>query len=160
MNAYVFVLLNFSVAFFSDLILNFLSSNTGSRFHKSRIIKSLQIYFKKRSIFRAGLDAGLTVIIVLIMCMVISKLILGYLVPNNWLQLLYFCIICFILGYIADIKIEDWKIFGNDLDNYYKVAGAGFWGALALVFSVVISFIKQKYFLAYFIKNGEKFIRK
>ena len=66
MNSYVFVLLNFLVAFFSDLILNFLSSNTGSRFHKSRIIKSLQIYFKKRSIFRAGFDAGLTVVIVLI----------------------------------------------------------------------------------------------
>jgi hypothetical protein len=32
----------------------------------------------------------------------------------------------------------------NDLDLYYKVAGAGLWGALAFVFSIIISYIIQK----------------
>ena len=33
--------------------------------------------------------------------------------------------------------------FGNELDLYYKVAGAGLWGALAFVFSIIISYIIQ-----------------
>lgn len=148
----LFVIINFFVAFFSDLILNFLSSNYGSRFHKSAIIKSLQIYFKNRSISKAAIDAGLTVLIVLVFCMLCSFYLLGFAAPNNIYELIQFSIISFILGYIADIKIEEWKIFGNDLDNYYKIAGAGFWGALALLFSVVISYINQKIILPEFIK--------
>lgn len=148
----LFVIINFFVAFFSDLILNFLSSNYGSRFHKSAIIKSLQIYFKNRSILKAAVDAGLTVVLVLLTCMVFSFYLLGFAVPNNTFKLLQFIVITFILGYIADVKIEEWGVFGNDLDKYYKVAGAGFWGAFALVFSVVISYLKQKIILPEFIK--------
>ena len=84
--------------------------------------------------------------------MIFSFFLLGFAVPNNTFQLIQFIIVCFIFGYIADVKIEEWKIFGNDLDKYYKVAGAGFWGALALVFSVVISYLKQKIILPEFIK--------
>jgi hypothetical protein len=148
----LFVIINFFVAVFSDLILNFLSSNYGSRFHKSAIIKSLQKYFKKRSILKAAFDAGLTVVVVLLLCMIFSFFLLGFAVPNNTFQLIQFIIVCFIFGYITDVKIEEWKIFGDDLDKYYKVAGAGFWGALALVFSVVISYLKQKIILPEFIK--------
>jgi hypothetical protein len=36
------------------------------------------------------------------------------------------------------------KIFGNKLDRYYKELGAGFWGATAFVFSIVISYNIQK----------------
>lgn len=148
----LFVAINFFVAFFSDLILNFLSSNYGSRFYKSDIIKSLQPYFKNRSILKAASDAGVTVGVVLIICMVFSFYLLGYAVPNNTFELLQFIVISFIFGYISDVLIEQWQIFGTDLDEYYKVAGAGFWGALALVFSVIISYLKQKIFLPEFIK--------
>jgi hypothetical protein len=50
------------------------------------------------------------------------------------------------LGYSIDIIIDKLKIFGNDLDLYYKTAGAGLWGALAFVFSIIISYIIQKIF--------------
>jgi hypothetical protein len=148
----LFVIINFFVSFFSDLILNFLSSNYGSRFHKSDIIKSLQIYFKTRSILRAAVDAGVTVVLVLLLCMIFSFFSLGFAVPTNTFELIQFIIVCFVFGYIADVKIEEWGIFGDGLDKYYKVAGAGFWGALALVFSVIISYMKQKIILPEFIK--------
>ena len=148
----LFVIINFFIAFFSDLILNFLSSNTGSKIYTSAIIKSLQPYFKNRSILKAAIDAGITVVVVLLICMVTSFYLLGFSVPNNIYELMLFCILSFVFGYIADIEIERWKIFGNDLDEYYKVAGAGFWGAMALVFSIMISYITQKIILPEFIK--------
>ena len=61
----LFVIINFFIAFFSDLILNFLSSNTCSKIYTSAIIKSLQPYFKNRSILKAAIDACITVVVVL-----------------------------------------------------------------------------------------------
>jgi hypothetical protein len=40
----------------------------------------------------------------------------------------------------VDILIEKYKIFGNTLDEYYKDAGAGFWGAVAFIMSIMISY--------------------
>ena len=149
MDACLFVLLNFWIGFFSDMLLNFLSTKQGSRFFNSTIIKSLRPYFDKRGVLQAAIDAGLTIIIVLMIAMVTSHVILGFSTPNNIKQLTYFIPIAFAYGFIADIFIKDFKIFGNDLDKYYTVAGAGFWGALALVFSVVLSYIKEKFILQY-----------
>ena len=146
---YLFVLINFFVGFFSDIILNYLSTNNGQKFFKSEIIKSLRPYFDKRSLLKAAVDAGLTVVIVLILCMLIAHLLFGVSTPNTIFELGGFLILCFILGYVADILIEKTHIFGNDLDEYYRIAGAGFWGALALVFSVIISYIKVKIIISY-----------
>jgi hypothetical protein len=146
MNSLTFIILNFFVAFFSDIILNFLSSTHGSWILKNRIINSLQGYFKKRSITRAAIDAGFTVLFVLLIVMVASQILLGYKSPSNLSQLLLFSLFGFILGFIADVLIDKWKLYGSDLDAYYKEAGAGFWGALALVFSINASYILEKLF--------------
>jgi hypothetical protein len=45
------------------------------------------------------------------------------------------------LGYLADVFIYKYKVFGKTLDAYYNVGGAGLWGAAAYVFSIVISYI-------------------
>ena len=58
MKSALFILLNFWVGFFSDILLNFLSTKTGSKLFNSQIIKSLRPYFKKRGVIRAALDAG------------------------------------------------------------------------------------------------------
>ena len=71
------------VGFVSDIILNFLSTKEGSKYFKSRIIQSLRPYFDKRSVLRAGLDAGITIVVVLLFVMFMSKLILGFTVPND-----------------------------------------------------------------------------
>ena len=149
MDSCLFLLLNFWVGFFSDLILNFLSTKRGSRLFNSQIIKSLQPYFKKRGVLQAGISAGLTVVIVLLFVMFVSSLLLGFSTPGNIKQLMFFTPLAFVFGFIANILIKDFKIFGNDLDKYYKIAGAGLWGGAALTFSVIISYIKQKFILQY-----------
>ena len=115
MNAYLFVFLNFMIGFVSDLILNFLSTKEGSKYYKSRIIQSLRPYFDKRSVLRAALDAGITIVVVLLFVMLMSKLIFGFAVPNDIIQLNFFSVIAFFAGFVADKFIDDYKIFGNDL---------------------------------------------
>ena len=151
MNAYLFVFLNFMVGFVSDIILNFLSTKEGSKYFKSRIIQSLRPYFDKRSVLRAALDAGITIVVVLLFVMLVSKLIFGFAVPNNIIQLNFFSVIAFFAGFAADKFIDDYKIFGNDLDPYYQEAGVGLWGALALTFAIIISYMKQKFLIKYII---------
>lgn len=139
MNYYFFIFVNFIVSLFSDIILNDLANkklyNT-----QSKIILSLDSYFKNKSIMISGIYAGLTVIICLIFTTFISKLIFNFYLPNNLRELFFFNILSFITGYIADILIDRLDIFGKSLHNYYKIAGSGFWGAIAFLFSINISY--------------------
>ena len=131
------------------MILNFLSTKRGSKFLNSSIIKSLRPYFNKRGIIHAAMDAGITVVVVLLFVMITTQIGMGFSTPNNIKQLMFFLPIAFAYGWIADILIDTFKIFGKDLDSYYKEAGAGFWGGSALVFSIIISYIKEKFILNY-----------
>ena len=142
-----FVFINSLVAMFSDIILNDLSKKPASEIHDSEIIHSINPYFKNKSIFVAGLYASITVVKIVIECMLISYFLFGFLVPSNTKELYYFLTIAFIVGYIADIIIEKMDIFGESLKPYYESAGAGMWGGLAISFSVIISYILQKYIL-------------
>lgn len=139
MNSYLFILLNFIISLFSDILLNDLSKNFG-------IITELKPYFLNKSIIIAGVYAGVTIISALIPVMIISKYIFGFYTPYNLNQLLKFNILAFIIGYIYDIFIEKANIF-NGLDQYYKKYGSGFWGAFAFILSITISYIIQKYIL-------------
>ncbi len=129
----LFVILNFFIAFLSDLILNYLSTNYG-------IVGSLKPYFHKKSVLGAGIYAGLTIIFALFINMLLSYFIFGFVIPDSYKELLYFCILAFILGYVIDVCIYKLKIFGNSLDLFYKEVGAGLWGALAFLFTIIISF--------------------
>ena len=133
----VFVFFNFAVSFMSDIILNDLSTNFN-------IVTSLQPYFYKQSIIKCAFDAGFTVLFALVIHMFFSYFLFGFIIPNNFTNLIYFCGLAFFIGYIIDILIYKFKVFGDRLNVYYKKLGAGFWGALAFVFSIVISFFIQK----------------
>ena len=87
----------------------------------------------------------MTILVALVITMLFSYLLFGFVMPNNFTNLIYFCILAFLIGYILDILIYKLKIFGNRLNIYYKTLGAGFWGGLAFVFSIVISYFIQKY---------------
>ena len=134
----IFIFLNFVVSFMSDIILNDLST-------KFNIIKPLQSYFYKQSIIKTAFDAGATVLFALVINMFFSYVLFGFIIPNNFTNLIYFCILAFFIGYILDILIYKFKIFGVRLNVYYKKLGAGLWGSLAFVFSIVISYFIQKY---------------
>jgi uncharacterized membrane protein len=133
-----FLFLNFCVAFASDIVLNDLSTHFN-------IIKSLQPYFQNESILKCALDAGITVMIGIVITMFFSYLLFGFLSPNTFVQLIYFCIIGFLIGYILDILIYKLHVFGNRLNLYYKAFGAGLWGAIAFIFSIIISYFLQKH---------------
>ncbi len=136
MKPITFILINFFVSFFSDIVLNDLS----------KYIKSFQSYFHNQSIIKCAFIAGLTVVIALLINMGCSYFLFSFMVPNHFTQLLYFCILAFFIGYLIDIIIYKFKLI-DGLTNYYKAFGAGLWGAIAFVFSIVISYFIQKYIL-------------
>ena len=127
-----FLVLNGTIAFFSDIFLNILSHyNTGN-------IKTLIPYFKDKSVFKAALYATITVIIIVIIIMNLFKIVYGKTLPENNIETIKYLILTFIIGYIADVLIYKLDIFPK-LDLYYKTLGSGLWGGLAICFSVGIS---------------------
>lgn len=125
-----FLLINFIVAFISDIVLNDLSISIP--------IPSLKPYFKNESIIKSAGVAGITIELALFISIFIYYLIFG--TKQN---IIYFCIIAFFIGFIMDKLIEKYKIFGTRLDDYYKKYGSGLWGAIALLFSILISYFIQ-----------------
>jgi len=145
MKALLFIIIVFIVSALSDVLLNLLSRNSLTQKYNLKIILSLKPYFKNKSMIQSAVYAGITIIVALLINMLISKNIFGFYVPRNNNELIKFLSIAFPLGYIIDILIDKLKIFGRSLDLYYKAAGAGLWGALAFVFSIIISYCIQKY---------------
>lgn len=141
MKPITFILINFFVSFFSDIVLNDLS-----KYKSLKSLQSLQPYFNNQSIIKCAFIAGLTVVIALLINMGCSYLLFSFIVPSNLLQLTCFCILAFFIGYLIDIIIYRFKLI-DVLTNYYKAFGAGLWGAAAFVFSIVISYFIQKYIL-------------
>jgi len=137
-----FIFLNFLVSMFSDIVLNDLAKS-----NKYENIATLQPYFKDKYILEGAVYAGLTVISCLIILILISKLIFKFYMPTNNIDLLKYLIIAYPLGYLYDYLIYKFNIFGSSLDLYYEKLGAGHWGAIAFVFSIIISFYLQKYFI-------------
>jgi hypothetical protein len=129
----IFILLNFFIGFFSDIGLNL-----------TNLVPSLKPYFKNRTIIGSALYAGLTILFALLITMLLSSMIFGFLMPLQMEQFYKFIALTAIVGYIADWYIYKAKVFGSDLDQYYKSLGIGFWGSAAFVFSVVTSYFLIK----------------
>lgn len=135
---YTFIFINFIVSFISDIILNDLSS---IKHYKS--FASLAPYFEDKYITEAALYAGLTVVAALLLLIMLSKIILGFYIPKTYIQLVKYCCLAYILGYVVDVFIEKLSIFGNSLDKFYKIVGSGHSGAFAFIFSIIISYFLQ-----------------
>ncbi len=116
--------INFIIGFISDIFLNIMS-----RYNVTEIISSLLPYFKENGVFKSSLLAGLTTYVsALITLRIFGKSIIG----------------SFIVGYILDIIIDRTNIFGDSLKPYYKIAGAGFWGGVAIMFAMIVSLFVLK----------------
>lgn len=145
-----FICLNFIVSFFADIVLNDLSKLERNSFFYSHIFEALQPYFREKSILVAGSYAGLTIVIALFILMFLSKIVLGFTVPTTSKELFTFIFIAFVLGYFLDIAIDKMNIFGDTLQPFYRIAGSGFWGGMAFVVSIVVSWFVWKFVLPYF----------
>ena len=139
-----FFFINFIVSLISDIALNDLASEKG---WNNAIIQSLKPYFKNKFIIESGIYASITICSALVVSCAASFYVFGYTYPKTIKQLYPFLAISFVIGYIIDILIDKLKIFGNTLDLYYEIAGAGFWGAVAFEVSIIVSFLLQKYML-------------
>ena len=73
--------------------------------------------------------------------MLISKLVFKFLYPKNVKELALFILLAAPIGYVADLIIYYFQLFGPLMNSYYKKAGAGFWGSAAFIFSIFISFL-------------------
>ena len=143
MGLYTFFFLNFIVSFLSDIVLSDLSTNKGQKIFKSDIIKSLRPYFKNKFIIESAIYAGLTIVITLAILSLITYNAFKFKYPTTNRELVIYCSIGFALGYFVDFVIYKTKPFGKELDPYYKIARAGFWGAVAFVFAILISYFLQ-----------------
>ena len=118
------LIINFIIGFISDIVLNVLS-----RYNVTEILSSLLPYFKENGVLKSALLAGLTTYIsAYITLVVFGQSIIG----------------AFIVGYILDIIIDKYNIFGDSLKPYYKAAGSGLWGAIAIMFAMGISLFIMK----------------
>ena len=136
----LFILINFCIGFFSDIALNILTKKN------VEYLSSLKPYFSNKSALRAAVYAGITVaVIVFVISKIFKETYKYYGEPNKELPATYeeyqiFIIITFLIGYLADIIIYKVNIFPK-LKQYYNDIGYGLWGGLAIVFSVVVSFV-------------------
>jgi hypothetical protein len=137
---FVFVLINFVVAFISDVILNDLSRNT-------LIFSSLQPYFKNKLISLAGIYAGITIAIATIILLLLFKVTTNKYLPDNTKNVLLFLGMSYFIGYLLDVIIEKYNIFGYSLKPFYKQFGSGNSGAIAFIFSLAISLFIFNYIL-------------
>tara|TARA_B100001093_G_C26800753_1_gene1003278 strand:- start:311 stop:781 length:471 start_codon:yes stop_codon:yes gene_type:complete len=133
----LFLLLNGIVGFFSDVFLNFIANKD---IYKP--ISSLKPYFQNKSVFKAGIYASLTVLIIVAIIMKLFYYLYGKYLPetNSHMhnEIVVYLLITFAIGFIADIIIYKINIFPK-LKLYYQSVGMGLWGALAILFSVIIS---------------------
>lgn len=141
MNLTRLTMLYFFIGFISDLLLNYLSRQS----YAPAPIKALEYYFNRKTIINvsilSAINAGLTIVGALFVCMLLSNLFLGFLHPRTLDELWRFIIIAFCVGYAIDFLIYKLQIFGPYLNPYYKLAGAGLWGALAFIFSILSSYV-------------------
>jgi len=123
------------------LILNVLSKQN----YAPASIKALRVYFQRKpgysTDFISAVNAGLTIVAVLLVTMPLSFLLFKFWHPRTLADLGKFLLLAFPIGYIADIIIYKTDLFGPTLRPFYKSAGAGFWGAAAFLFSIVLSFL-------------------
>jgi len=150
MNEILFLVFNFLVGFFSDIVLNLLTNQD------IQLLNTLKPYFANKSVFKAALYASLTVIIIVGIIMTIFKMIYDKYLPDSHMnnEIFVYLLITFVIGYLADIAIYKINIFPK-LKLYYQKVGKGLWGGLAILFSVILSL-----FGLYLYQNKDIWIQK
>jgi hypothetical protein len=140
---YKLFLLYFFIGFFSDIILNYLSRQA----YAPPAIKALLVYFDRASIKNAvvrdivsAIYAGLTIVVAIVLTMFLAYVFFDFTHPQTPAQLFRFLLLAFLVGYGLDVFIYKTAFFGPTLTPFYKIAGAGFWGAAAFIFTILLTY--------------------
>jgi hypothetical protein len=136
----IFILLNFVVAAFADIVLNDLSK-------RSKYFQSLRPYFKDKFISEAAAYAGLTVVVGACILLAEFKMLYNKFLPTNTRESVKFLALAYLIGFILDKAIYAFNIFGDSLRPFYEQFGSGNSGALAFIVSLTISGLLQYYII-------------
>jgi len=138
------LLIYFLIGFISDIVLNILSRQSFS----PASIKALKVYFLRPSIknafvrdFVSAANAGLTIVAAIIPTMFLSWKVFKFYNPHSLPQLFRFILLAFPVGYALDVFIYKTMLFGPTLNPFYKIAGAGFSGAAAFIFAILVYYV-------------------
>ena len=140
-----FLFIIFVVSAVADIVLNDLTKTQLGR--TSEIITSLEDYFRGKTILESALYAGITIVVASVLLLAITSRFAGFAVPSSWKQLGIAMLFAYGIGFVLDIVIERSRVFGSSLDRYYRVAGAGHWGAIAFLVALLCAFLIQQYLL-------------
>jgi len=133
----LFIFINFIVSAISDMVLQYFAfkPNANSR------LKALRPYYNYYGKLASVVLAGITVCSLLLIHLFLFKTIFDVYLPTHSVKLIiYFLISSLILGYVSDYLIHTLHVFGNTLNEYYKIKNAYIWGMLAYFFSIFISY--------------------
>jgi hypothetical protein len=72
---------------------------------------------------------------------VIAQWLFKFYQPHSLPQLSRFILLAFPVGYAMDFFIYKTELFGPTLNPFYKIAGVGFWGAAAFIFSILVNYM-------------------
>lgn len=131
----------FLIGFISDLILNYLSRQS----YAPPSIQALRVYFLRKTtlnntLILSGVYAGLTIVVAILFTEFFAKKVFEFSQPETLKELGQFIALAFPVGYAMDFFIYKTELFGPTLNPFYKIAGVGFWGAAALIFSIVVEY--------------------
>jgi hypothetical protein len=90
--------------------------------------------------FVSAANAGLTIVVAILVTMFLSFFLFKFAHPVTFNQLGRFLLLAFPIGYVMDVVIYKTDLFGPTLRPFYHIAGAGFWGAAAFIFSILMTF--------------------
>jgi hypothetical protein len=136
----IIVLFLFVIAAVSDIFLNQLSYSLDA----NTTLKSLRPYYSKYGSILSPILAAVTVLIVFFINNILFKIMFGNFLPTTSMQTVWFFVMAIILGILADVVIDRFKVFGTSLNEYYSLPFSYMWGFLAYLFALIGSFIGYK----------------
>ena len=133
----IFIILMFFIAALSDMVLHYLSFQKNA----SITMKALRPYYRAYGAILSPILAGITVIIVFIVHTIIFTIQFLTWYPHNMIQFGWFILWAILLGILADIIIHNFHIFGNNLNEWYKLKTSYIWGFVSYLVALFVSYI-------------------
>lgn len=126
----------FIISLISDIVIHYFAIQP----HANIILKSLRPYYNAYGNILSPLLAAITVVVVFIIQIFTWYVIFSHLFPTSYIQTWIFMGMAVIYGYVADVFIDKFHVFGNTLEKYYAIPGAHVWGILAYLFALIGAF--------------------
>ena len=127
-----FIILMFVIAAASDVLLHYFSFRDDA----SKTLRVLRPYYKAYGPILSPVLAGITVTVVFLVHTILFQMIFSKVLPTNDYQTGWFILLAILLGILADFVIDRMHIFGNNLEEWYKLKVAYMWGFISYLLAL------------------------